>query len=173
MTELYALSIPIFVPSIKVYLNYHDETNCSITDKQCLKQRISQGFKNQHFGFSMTRISTSQGYCSLDEMEEKDIIPDLNDLRSIHPYSPNIDMSVDAEAESYWLQFADFYEWPNIQYFDSYDHLKKILPNTQFGSIHSAMKQELVMRQNIVSNKWCNIVQQIHGAKENDYMKKL
>ena len=173
MTELYALGIPIFVPSLKFYLNYHDKTNCSITDKLCLKLRISQGFKNEHFGFSLSRISSSQRYCSLDEMEEKDIIPDLNDLRSIHPYSPNIDMSVDAEAESYWLQFADFYEWPHIQYFDSYDHLKKILPNTQFESIHSAMKQELVIRQNIVLNKWCNIVQQIHGAKDNDYMKKV
>ena len=173
ITEIYALSVPIFVPSIKFYLSFHDVSNCSISDKECLKIRTFQGFKEEHFGFSMSRISSSQGYCSSNEMEEKDKLPDMNDLRSIHPYSPNIDMSVDAEAESYWLQFADFYEWPHIQYFDSYDHLKKILPNTQFESIHSVMKQELVIRQNIVLDKWCNIVQRIHGAKENDYKKKV
>ena len=74
-------------------------------------------------------------------------------------------MSEDAEAESYWLQLADFYEWPHINYFDSYDDLKDVLLSARFESIHFAMKQELVIRKDIVMNQWCNIVQKIYDAK--------
>ena len=165
LTELYALTIPIFVPSIKFFLNYHEVSNCSSSDSMCTNYRISQGFKKEHFGFSMSRISTSATYCSKDQKIEKDMRPDSNDLKSIHPYSPNLDMSEDAEAESYWLQLADFYEWPHINYFDSYDDLKDVLLSARFESIHFAMKQELVIRKDIVMNQWCNIVQKIYDAK--------
>ena len=165
LTELYALTIPLFVPSIKFFLNYHEVSNCSSSDSTCTNNRISQGFKNEHFGFSMSRISTSATYCSKDQKTEKDMRPDLNDLKSIHPYSPNLDMSEDAEAESYWLQLADFYEWPHINYFDSYDDLKDMLLSVRIESIHFAMKQELVIRKEMVMNQWCNIVQKIYDAK--------
>ena len=160
-TELYALSIPIFVPSIKFYLNYHDVRNCSSSDEICANLRTSQGFKDEHFGFSLSRISTSFPYCSSDQDVEKEMRPGDNELKSIHPYSPNIDMSEDAESESYWLQFADFYEWPHIQYFDSYYHLKKLLRDTNFDSIHTSMRKELVIRKDKVMNQWCKIVQSI------------
>ena len=165
LTKLYELKIPIFVPSIRFFLNYHDVSDCSSSEKACSNLRTSQGFKKEHFGFSMSRISTSAKYCSTDQTIDKDIRSDLNALKSIHPYSPNVDMLKDAEAESYWLQFADFYEWPHIQYFDSYSHLKELLRKANFDSIHAAMKQELVIRKDVVLNRWCNIVHQIYNAK--------
>ena len=165
LTELYALTIPLFVPSIKFFLNYHEVSNCSGLDTTCSNYRTSQGFKKEHFGFSMSRISTSATYCVKNQKVEKDIRPDLNELKSIHPYSPNLDMAEDAEAESYWLQLADFYEWPHIKYFDSYDELKELLLTARFESIHAAMKQELVIRKDTVMNQWCNIVQKIYDAK--------
>ena len=115
----------------------------------------------------MSRISTSAKYCSTEQTIDENTRSDLNALKSIHPYSPNIDMLEDAEAESYWLQFADFYEWPHIQYFDSYDNLKDLLHRAkwQFKSIHEEMKQELVVRKDVVMNSWCNIVREIYNAK--------
>jgi len=165
LTELYALTIPLFVPSIKFFLNYHEVSNCSSSDTTCSNYRTSQGFQKEHFGFSMSRISTSATYCANDQKIRKDIRLDLNDLKSIHPYSPNLDMSEDSEAESYWLQLADFYEWPHIKYFNSYDDLKELLLTARFKSIHAAMKQELVIRKDTVMNQWCNIVQKIYNAK--------
>ena len=165
--KLYELKIPIFVPSIKFFLNYHDVSDCLRSEITCSKLRTSQGFKKEHFGFSMSRISTSAKYCSINQTMDENITSDLNALKSIHPYSPNIDMLEDAEAESYWLQFADFYEWPHIQYFDSYDNLKDLLHRAkwQFKSIHEEMKQELVVRKDVVMNSWCNIVREIYNAK--------
>ena len=167
LTKLYELKIPIFVPSIKFFLNYHDVSDCSSLVKACLNLRTSQGFNKEHFGFSMSRISTSAKYCSTEQTIDENTRSDLNALKSIHPYSPNIDMLEDAEAESYWLQFADFYEWPHIQYFDSYDNLKDLLHRAkwQFKSIHEEMKQELVVRKDVVMNSWCNIVREIYNAK--------
>ena len=42
---------------------------------------------------------------------------------STHPCSPNLDYDVDPEAEMYWMQYTDFYDWPYIQHFDDYEHL--------------------------------------------------
>ena len=51
--------------------------------------------------------------------------------------SPNLDLVDDSEAEMYWLQFSDFYEWPHIQLFDSLDHLKVVvLPITSVKIIY-------------------------------------
>ena len=96
----------------------------------------------------------------------------MNALKSIHPYSPNIDILEDAEAESYWLQFADFYDWPHIQYFDSLNNLKELLRKANFQWIHETMKQELAIRKDVVMNSWCNIVQQIYNVKLSGIRKK-
>ena len=173
LTKLYELKIPIFVPSIKFFLNYHDVSDCLKSEITCSKKRTSQGFKQEHFGFSMSRISTSAKYCSTDQAMDENIRSDLNALKSIHPYSPNIDMLEDAEAESYWLQFADFYEWPHIQYFDSYDNLKDLLHKAKFESIHEEMKQELAVRKDVVMRNWCNIVQQIYHVKLSGIRKRI
>lgn len=39
----------------------------------------------------------------------------VKDSNSAHPYNPNAEFDVDnGEHEMYWLQFADFYDWPHI-----------------------------------------------------------
>jgi hypothetical protein len=37
------------------------------------------------------------------------------------PHDPNND--VDEDAIKYWLQFSDFYVWPHIQTYDSWEDL--------------------------------------------------
>ena len=83
-----------------------------------------------------------------------------------HQYSPNADMADDPEAEAYWMQMADFYEWPHIQYFDNLYHLRDLLQNSDFDAIHSAMKEEMGLRQAKVENRLCDIIRRVSSRKK-------
>ena len=67
---------------------------------------------------------------------------------SPHPYSPNVDMPEDAEAEFYWLQLADFFQWPHITYFDDFQDLERKLIDANFEQIHYLMIEEVERKKN-------------------------
>ena len=77
-----------------------------------------------------------------------------------HQYSPNVDFAEDPEAEMYWMQMADFYEWPHIQYFNDLPHLKTLLQTSNFSAIHHSMKTELRRRKQKVTESVCDIIHQ-------------
>ncbi len=52
------------------------------------------------------------------------------------PFSPE-DRSLDAQR--HWLKFADLYQLPHIQLFDSLEQLEELLINTDFDTIHKRM----------------------------------
>jgi len=65
-----------------------------------------------------------------------------------YPYDPNDQMNIDAIA--YWIKWADFYEWPFIETYDSFDDLmdklgKADLPGTSLKMVaeNVRMKAEL------------------------------
>lgn len=155
-TELYALGIPLFAPSIKFYMGY-------FVPYQQKDQKASR--RPGGAGIGWDRTSTSHPYCRSDPMLEQKMRP-KNNSKSIHPYSPNVDMWEDVEAENYWLQFADFYDWPHIQYFDSYEHLKQLLLHTNFTSVHELMTQEHEIRRETVVREWCSIIKRISNHKK-------
>ena len=147
ITELYALAIPLFMPSIRFFKNYYDPLS-------------------KQFSLGWDRTSTNAPYCSLDPRLEHKRRPNITtETNMIHPYSPNIDFLKDAESEMYWLQFSDYYEWPHIQLFDNYPHLKQMLLNSNFESIRSLMKQELEPKKVTTVNTWCNIINRIGKSK--------
>ena len=141
ITELYALGIPIFILSLKFYLNYYDSAN-------------------RQFSLGWDRTSTKTPYCKDYTNPEQSMRPNIT-IETIHPYSPNIDFVEDAESEMYWLQFSDFYEWPHIQYFHDYKHLKQLLLGANFDKIRRLMKQEIELRKNRVVNSWCKVINRI------------
>ena len=96
LTELYSLSIPLFIPSAKFY------------------RAVG--------GLGVDRTMVSIPYCHTDPKLEEKMRPELGNMSS-HLYSPNVDFKEGPEHEMYWLQFADFNDWPHIQYFYSYKHL--------------------------------------------------
>jgi len=157
-TELYALGMPLFVPSIKFYSNYNGLGNNSTDFKST----------DNWLGLGWDRTSTSHPYCSADSKLESQMRPKPSSTKSIHPYSPNLDIFEDAESENYWLQFADFYDWPHIQYFDDYHHLKNLMSNTNFTKVHNDMKQELRIKRNIVVDTWCNVIKNVEKSKIHD-----
>ena len=93
------------------------------------------------------------------------MLPALKLNFSPHPYSPNLDYGEDVEAEMYWLQMSDFYDWPHIQHFDSYEHLKVMLAQANFQDIHMKMREEVELRGLELNRKWCDVIRQIKAAK--------
>ena len=111
-------------------------------------------------GFGPDRV-THGGYYCLKDRELGKPHP-----TSLHPYSPNVYASVDQEAESYWLQFADFYHWPHVTYFDDYQHLEKVLSKMDFNDIHSKMVVENKRRKLNLQYNLCTVVQRIQKTRE-------
>lgn len=140
-TELYSLGIPLFVPSPKYFLENH--------------------------GMGHDRTSTSEPYCDKDPNLEEKMRPNIDLGYSEHLYSPNIEMNQDPEAEMYWMQYADFYDWPHITYFDSINHLKDLLLNADLKTIHEKMLEELKLRKLKVTQAWCDISNRISDRKVN------
>jgi hypothetical protein len=70
---------------------------------------------------------------------------------SSHPYSPE---DADFESFSYWIKFADFYTWPHIQTFSSWDDLVVKLDRMDFDAVHAAMMDENAARKVNLARAW-------------------
>ena len=109
ITEVYAMGIPMFVPSLKFLVDLK-----FAGDKIIMKDFHATCYvPHQH---------------PLGEPPQHPL--------SHFPYSPE-DRS--REAEEYWLQFSDFYDWPHITTFNSWEELIVKLDEANFGEIHEAM----------------------------------
>eukprot|EP00094_Tigriopus_californicus_P014500 TCALIF_14119-PA protein Name:"Protein of unknown function" AED:0.39 eAED:0.39 QI:0/-1/0/1/-1/1/1/0/287 len=127
-TEVYSLSIPIFVPSLK--------------------------FFRTNGGMGPDRTSTSYLYCNNPKLNKQ--MP--KHPRSTHPYSPNTEFEEDPEAEMYWLQFSDFYTRPFVQAFDSGADLQKKLQTLDLLEIHRNMVKENDLALRVHINQWINLL---------------
>jgi hypothetical protein len=125
ITEVYAMGIPMFVPTIP-FLRALDMTH--------------------------DRRNRDDPYCGRDAG-----VPPKHPS-SAHPFSPEDD---DEASFTYWLQFADLYQWPHIQTFDSLPDLIAKLDKSDFDVIHTKMMEENERREARVSAQWkqiaCNI----------------
>ena len=81
---------------------------------------------------------------------------------SPHPYNPNEEFASDPEAEMYWLQLSDFYEWPHIQQFDDLESdLPRKLAEANLTRIHLDMVEENKIREKNLVETWCDIIENI------------
>ena len=71
----------------------------------------------------------------------------------------------DPEAEMYWLQMSDFYDWPHTQLFDNFEDLKVKLSQADFESIHQMMKSENEIRGLQLNSRWCNVINKMKDYK--------
>ena len=131
MCEFYALGVPLFVPSVNFFMKEHN--------------------------FGPDRPSISKYYCEKPSLEE--IIP--AHPTSTHPYSPDLDGSIDMEAECYWLQMSDFYQWPHITHFDNMSDLERKLETADFGRIHRLMRAEAERKKAAIEDAWCKALKNV------------
>ena len=133
ITELYFLNIPLFFPSMK-YLQTIKDLG---VDRSIL-----------------TEFWCGGGHKAIGNIKDSDMKPHPC---STHPYSPNLQASQDMEAEYYWLQFADFFVWPHITYFDDFEDLERKLDNANFTAIHGLMVEENRRREKVLRHNWCHV----------------
>jgi len=128
LTEIYSLCIPLFMPSMTF-------------------------IRNVRRTVTYDRSSLSSTYCNnagLDKVMKAH-------PSSIHPYSPNIDMDKDREAEFYWLQFADFFHWPHIIYFDDFKDLETKLGKVDLSKTHDLMVDEVERKKKELLLNLCKV----------------
>ena len=113
-------------------------------------------------------------YCEKTKLGLKDseMVPHPN---SIHPYSPNLQENEDKEAEYYWIQLSDFFEWPYITYYDDPKDLARKLEEADFENIHKLMVKENERRRKVLVNNWCKVFNKIEKGRKvpQDYDKAI
>lgn len=70
----------------------------------------------------------------------------------------------DPNVVKFWIDSADYYDednMPYIQYFNSFDHLKKLLRNTDTQLISRKMKEHNLKRKEMVLNKWRGVLDKV------------
>ena len=135
-TEVYSLSIPLFVPSMQLMR---------------AKRYVS-----------LDRTSVSRLYCNQSALDGE-MVAHPN---SPHPYSPNVEAMTDSEAEAYWLQLSDFYVLPHITYFDDYSDLGRKLESADFKAIHLLMLEENEHRKQQLLDNWCQASHRIQRGRK-------
>lgn len=83
------------------------------------------------------------------------IEPNIN---SFHKFDPNKEQDEDYR---YWAKFADFYEWPFVTTFDSWEDLFFKLNTIDFKNISNKMKKFNSIREADLLNNWCQILRNI------------
>ena len=86
-----------------------------------------------------------------------------NDIRphetSIHNnLSPNSD---DDEPYKYWLQYADYYQWPFVTIFDDWEDLIKKLKTLNLKEISKNMEKFNDYRETDLLDNWCKIIKKL------------
>lgn len=109
ITELYALNIPLFIPTVEFLLSLR-----TMDDFQYVAVHYCGNMKDQDLPHPLLNSTQHQK----------------------HPYSPE---SPDAAAKLHWLRYADFYQWPHITQFGSWDELILRLTTTNLQAIHDKM----------------------------------
>jgi hypothetical protein len=82
-------------------------------------------------GIFTDRQMNNPGYCGGVQFQEPPADPN-----SPHPFSPE---DTADEAVRYWLQFADLYQFPHVQFFNSWIDLMQKLDSANFAEIHRKM----------------------------------
>eukprot|EP00668_Euglena_longa_P004810 GGOE01005634.1.p1 GENE.GGOE01005634.1~~GGOE01005634.1.p1 ORF type:complete len:446 (-),score=107.29 GGOE01005634.1:379-1692(-) len=129
ITELYAMGIPLFVPSIEMMVQNHWLVDYSILDPAYCGPQMS--FPPKH-------------------------------PSSRHPCSPDFREPI---AQAYWLQFADYYQWPHITVFRHYNDLIDKLEKSNFFDIHQRMLEANEQRRTDLLEKWQSIISQIQKGR--------
>ena len=130
--EQYRMDIPMFFPSVEFLVDLD----------------LEAGVVNQR---TFKRVYTGQ------KKGASDIGP--------HPefdgpkYDPNDELS--REAMLHWFAFGDFYEWPHIVHYDSWDDLLVKLEETDLDAVSRAMAEYNAQVLDELRNDWMRIFDRI------------
>ena len=135
--ELYHMQVPLFVPSPGLLVDWHIEYGI-------LTERTWSGV--------------------MQRPNDKSVLPRHPDSSSIlTDVDPNNDLDKDAILA--WLQFADFYQWPHISVFNSWEHLWELFRTSNLRAISTAMGDFNAMQEEKTKRKWEKISAKIVNGR--------
>ena len=71
----------------------------------------------------------------------------------LYPFDPNDQQNI--HAIEYWVKFADFYVWPNVTTFESFDDMvKKVEGGVDLKAISASMKKENKRMNEELQDTW-------------------
>jgi hypothetical protein len=74
---------------------------------------------------------------------------------SRHMYSPNDDSD---EAFKHWMPYADYFQWPYVTVFDSYEDLFVKLKTLDLKEISNKMKSYNKVKEADLLDNWCRVL---------------
>ncbi|KNC54145.1 uncharacterized protein AMSG_09924 [Thecamonas trahens ATCC 50062] len=137
--EAARMAMPMFFPSVKFLVDLD----------------LQHGVVNQR---TFKRVYTGQ-------REAKSDVARHPQYTGTH-YDPNDEVT--REAMEYWFQYGDFYQWPNIVHYDSWDDLIAKIESTDLDAVSAAMRKdnERVLFQ--LKEDWMDIFDAIIEARGGD-----
>lgn len=82
---------------------------------------------------------------------------------STHQFDPE---SLAIDSQRYWLQFADFYRWPFITYFSSFDELFLKLRTVNMREVHENMTEWNSYRFDKAQSLYKMIIQNVQRSRQ-------
>lgn len=84
-----------------------------------------------------------------------------SDINGVFSNIPDPNNDFDRNAIKYWLKFSDFYQWPYIIYYDSFEDLVHKLHTTNFNLVSMKMKTYSTEVKQMLFVKWKTILRNI------------
>eukprot|EP01114_Cavostelium_apophysatum_P008554 TRINITY_DN2110_c0_g2_i1.p1 TRINITY_DN2110_c0_g2~~TRINITY_DN2110_c0_g2_i1.p1 ORF type:complete len:510 (+),score=56.35 TRINITY_DN2110_c0_g2_i1:26-1555(+) len=131
--DYYALGVPLIFPSIRFLAELH------LTSVNLL-----------------TEITSASNYWGDVNNEPK--VPFWKGKR--HPFDPE-SILTDRAALEYWLQYAWYYQWPHIQYYESWEELMVLcdgLTEEKLYDISAKMKETWQRKKTETRERWSKVL---------------
>jgi len=154
--EVYRLNIPLFVPSQKLLLEWHTNYNF-VWERVYGHPERPKHFPPPSEAFSSSSSSSLPPIRPMPFIirgrDASDLTQDDEDtlakmLHKVQTQPPQYDLhtmpnpnSDKAEDFAWWVQFHDYYLWPHIQYFDSWEQLLHLLDSVDLMAVSGKMQQ--------------------------------
>ena len=126
MCEHYQLGIPMFVPTLELLVKWQAE-------------------------FHVIKDKTSPNTHHFIRHRDRNPLPTSIPGVARH-FDPNSD--TDLTSLKYWLRYADFYQWPNVIQYDSFENLASLLQSTNLRYVSNEMKGYRSTLRHELQDKW-------------------
>ena len=88
----------------------------------------------------------------------------------IYPFDPNNQFS--EESIAFWVKWADFYMWPHIIQYDSFEELSSLIQNTDLDKVSANIQQENEIMKKELFQTWNNIFDRLFNGVEKEELGK-
>ena len=132
--EHYRMCIPILAPSVQLLTEWH---------------MIYHMVSERTWDMALHSV-----------VARKSVLP--RDVNSTVWYDPNDEL--DSEAVMYWLQFSDFYSFPHVILFDSWEHLAKRLKTVDFADVSRKMCDHNAKELTRIAAQWEEVLGKVQQS---------